>query len=174
MTLILKQIFGLLKILNSENGEKQIAVGICCGLILGFAPVFSLQTVLVVICILLFRIQAGAAFGSAFFFTLVAFLLDPFFDRMGGFFLELEVFYPLYKALYNLPIIPFTKFNNSVVMGAGVISVLLAPLVYLISKSLIVKYRKVVIAKFKETKVWKFVKATSFYKWYLKYDEYFG
>lgn len=174
MTLILKQIFGLLKILNSENGEKQIALGICCGLILGFAPVLSLQTILVIIIILIFKIQAGAAFGSAFFFALVAFLLDPLFDLMGGYFLEIEALYPLYETLYNLPIIPFTKFNNSIVMGAAVVSVLMTPFVYFISRSLIVKYRKTFVARFKQTKLWKFIKATAFYKWYVKYDEYFG
>ena len=48
MTLILKQIFALFKVLNSDKGENQIAAGIACGLILGFAPGFSPQTLLVI------------------------------------------------------------------------------------------------------------------------------
>jgi uncharacterized protein (TIGR03546 family) len=69
-----------------------------------------------------------------------------------------------------MPIIPFTKFNNSVVMGSLVLSFILAPLVFVISKILIIKYRISVFEKFKETKFFKGVKATGFYKWYAKYD----
>lgn len=174
MALIFKQLFGLLKVLNSETGEKQIAVGICCGLILGFAPVFSLQTILVLIVILVFRVQAGAAFTSAFFFALVAYIFDPIFDIVGGHVLEIQALFPLYAKLYNLPIIPFTKFYNSVVMGAGIISILLTPFLYIFSKKMITRYRVVVVAKFQNTKFWKGIKATGFYKWYIKYDEYFG
>ena len=38
MTLLLKQLFAFLKVLNSDTGENQVAAGIACGLILGFAP----------------------------------------------------------------------------------------------------------------------------------------
>ena len=174
MTLIFKQLFSLLKVLNSETGENQIAMGVCCGLILGFAPVFSLQTILVIIVILLFRIQAGAAFSTAFFFALIAFIFDPFFDMVGGKVLEIESLYPLFQTLYNLPIVPFTKFYNSVVMGAGITSILLTPVVFIASKKLIQKYRLKVMAKFQNTKFWKGIKATSFYKWYIKYNEFYG
>lgn len=174
MALIFKQLFGLIKVLNSETGENQVAMGICCGLILGFAPVFSLQTVLVIVLILIFRIQAGAAISTAFFFALIAFLFDPIFDFIGGHVLEIESLYPLYQVLYNMPIVPFTKFYNSVVMGAGISSLLLAPFVFFMSKKLIQKYRLKVVSRFQKTKFWKAVKATGFYKWYIKYDEFYG
>lgn len=174
MTLLLKQLFAFLKVLNSDTGENQIAAGIACGLILGFAPVLSLQTLLVFIIIFLFRVQAGAAFSSAFFFKMIAWLLDPVFDSIGGSFLEIEGLAGVYTTLYNMPIVPFTKFYNSIVMGAGVVSIALFPIVFFVSKVLIVKYRKTVLERFQETKFWKAVKATGFYKWYAKYDQYYG
>ena len=61
MTFLLKQIFGFLQLLNSETGTNQIAAGIACGLILGFAPVFSLQTARVIFLLFFFRIQICAA-----------------------------------------------------------------------------------------------------------------
>jgi len=174
MTLLLKQLFAFLKVLNSDTGENQIAAGIACGLILGFAPVLSLQTLLVFILIFLLRIQAGAAFSSAFFFKMMAWLLDPVFDSIGGSVLEIEALAGIYTVLYNMPIIPFTKFYNSIVMGAGVVSIALFPIIFILSKVMIVKYRKAVLEKFQETKFWKAVKATGFYKWYAKYDQYYG
>ncbi len=174
MTLILKQIFSLLKLLNSDKGENQIAAGIACGLVLGFAPVFSLQTLLIFILLFFLRIQIGAAFASAFFFALIAYIFDPVFDRVGGLILELDFLSGMFTTLYNLPIVPFTKFYNSVVMGAGVVSLLLFPVVFIFAKKLIVKYRVTVVARFERTKFWKAIKATGLYKWYAKYDELYG
>ncbi|EQC48614.1 TIGR03546 family protein [Bacteriovorax sp. BSW11_IV] len=174
MTIILKQIFALLKLLNSDTGENQLAAGIACGLILGFAPVFSLQTILVFIMLFFLRIQMGAAFTSAFFFAFVAYVFDPIFDSIGGAILEMGAFKGLFETLYMMPIIPFTKFYNSVVMGAGIVSFLLFPVIFFVSKGLIVKYRESVVERFKQTKFWKAVKATGFYKWYAKYEELYG
>ncbi len=174
MTLILKQIFAFIKVLNSDTGENQIAAGIACGLVLGFAPALSLQTLLIFIVIFFFRIQAGAAFTSAFFFSFIAWIFDPFFDVFGGIILEMDGLKGLYTTLYNLPIIPFTKFYNSVVMGAGVASLLLFPIMFFVSKKLIIKYRVTVVARLQNTKFWKAVKATGFYKWYAKYDSLYG
>jgi uncharacterized protein (TIGR03546 family) len=174
MTLILKQIFSLLKVLNSDTGENQIAAGLACGLILGFAPAFSLQTVIVIIMLFFFRIQVAAAFASAFFFAFIAFLLDPFFDSIGKSVLEMHGLKELFTAMYNMPIIPFTKFYNSIVMGAMVVSFALFPLMFILTKKLVIKYRLTVVAKLEKTKFWKAVKATSFYKWYAKYDQLYG
>ena len=148
--------------------------GVACGLVLGFAPMFSLQTVLIIICIFFFRIQAGAALTASFFFAIIAWFFDPVFDSIGGIVLEMDALKGLFTLLYNMPIIPFTKFYNSVVMGAGVVSILFSPVIFFIARIFIVKYRTKVLAKFEETKFWKAVKATKFYKWYAKYDELYG
>lgn len=169
MMLILNQIFSLFRLLNSETGTKQIAVGIACGLILGFAPSLSLQSILVFILLFIFRIQMGAAFLAAFFFAFIAWILDPINHWVGSRVLEIEALHPLYTTLYNMPIIPFTRFYNSVTMGAGVISIVLALPVYFISQILIAKYRTKVVERFKENKYWKMWTGTVLYSWYTKY-----
>lgn len=174
MGLILKQLFGFIKLLNSDTGTNQIAAGIAAGFILGMTPAFSLQTILVFICIFFFRIQIGAAMITAFFFAFAAYLLDPIFHSAGATFLEIPALQGLFTTLYNMPIIPFTRFNNTVVMGSGVIAILLSPLIFVFSRILVVKYRQTVVEKFKQSKIWKAIQATSFYKWYYKYDQLYG
>ncbi len=174
MTLLLKQIFAFFKLLNSDTGTNQLAAGVACGMILGFTPVLSLQSLIVFICLFLFRIQMGAAFLSAFFFKFAAFAFDPVFDIVGAAVLGIEALKGVYTTLYNMPIIPYTRFNNTIVMGSAVVSIVLAPVVYFLSKVLVIKYRITVVERFKKTKVWKAVQATYFYKWYAKYDELFG
>lgn len=174
MTLILKQIFGFLKMLNSETGHNQIAAGIACGFILGMTPMLSLQTLLVFLCVLLFRIQFGAATLAAFFFKFIAYLLDPVFHSVGTQVLEMPALQGLFTTMYNIPILPLTRFNNTIVMGSGVVTILLSPFVYFISRALILKYRVTILARFQNTKFWKAVKATSLYNWYYSYDKLYG
>lgn len=172
MTLILKQLFSFVRLLNSDTGTRSIAMGIACGLILGFAPVFSLQTVLVILVLFFFRIQIGAATIAAFFFSIPAYLLDPAFDWVGSRILEFDAFEPVFTELYHMPIVPLTRFNNSVVMGAGVISILLFPLAYWFGVQFVDQYRATVVARFRGSKFFSAMKSTKFYQWYVKYDEY--
>lgn len=174
MTLLLKQLFQFIKLLNSDTGTNQIAAGIAAGFILGMTPALSLQTLLVFLCIFFFRIQIGAAFVSAFFFKFIAFILDPAFDSLGFWVLNLPSLQSFFTSLYNMPIIPYTRFNNTIVMGSGVLALLLSPFVYIGSLYVVKQYRVQIVARYQQTKFWKAVKATSFYQWYYKYDQFYG
>ena len=174
MGFILKQVFAFLKLLNSDTGTNQIAAGIACGFILGMTPSLSLQSLLVFLIIFFFRVQAGAAFLAAFFFKFIAYALDPVFHSIGSQVLELTSLQPLFTTLYNMPIVPLTRFNNSIVMGSGVVTILLSPVIYVVSLIVVRKYRVHIVARIKSTKFWKAIQATSLYKWYYKYDELYG
>jgi uncharacterized protein (TIGR03546 family) len=174
MTLLLKQLFGMLKLLNSETGQNQIAAGIAAGFILGMTPAFSLQTLLVFLCLFVFRIQMGAAFLAAFFFSFAGWLLDPVFHSVGSTVLTMDSLEPIFTTLYNMPIVPLTRFNNSIVMGSAVVTIILSPFVFFLSRSLIMKYRATVVARFRQTKFWKAMQATSLYKWYATYEKLYG
>lgn len=174
MTLIFKQLFNFLKLLNSDTGHNQLASGLACGLILGFAPFLSLQTVLVLTLVFIFRIQMGAAFLSAFFFKFIAYFVDPVSHEIGKSVLENPSLRDLFVEMYNMPIVPMTRFNNSVVMGSLILSVVLAPFAFFVFRMMIMKYRILVVDRFKKTKVWKAFTATTIYNWYTKYDSLYG
>ena len=171
MTLILRQFFGLIQLLHSDTGAIQMAAGVTCGFILGMTPTLSLQSFLIFMGLFIFRIQIGAALISTFFFSLIAYLLDPIFHRTGLFILNMETFEGIFISLYNMPFIPYTRFNNTIVMGSGIVAIALSPLIFFLAKKLIEKYRVKVVEKFKQTKFWKAIKATSLFEWYCKYDQ---
>lgn len=174
MTLLLKQLFAFFKMLNSETGTNQLASGLALGLVLGFSPFLSLQTFIVLFICFFFRVQMGAAFLSAFFFKFIAFLLDPATDLIGRKILENEGLRPVFIELYNMPIVPLTRFNNSIVMGSGLLGFILAIPAFFIFRNLVTQYRVQVVARYKSTKAWKAFAATSVYKWYTKYQELYG
>ncbi len=174
MLILFKQLFALLKILNSETGENQIAAGISLGLILGFAPFLSLQTLLVILIILIFRVQAGAAFVSGFFFAFIAWITDPLADILGRHILETHALRPLFGTLYNMPIVPLTRFNDSIVMGSFAIALLLVIPAFYFFRWAIRRYRIAVVAKLKNTRWWKVMQSTALYKWYAKYEALYG
>jgi uncharacterized protein (TIGR03546 family) len=174
MILLLKQIFGLLKLLNSDTGTNQLAAGFAVGFVLGMTPFFSLQSLLIFFLLLIFRIQIGAAFLSAFFFSFVAYLLDPVFHSVGAMVLESPSLENLFVTLYNMPLIPYTRFNNTIVMGSGAVSLALTPVVFFVSRTMVIEYRVTVVERFKQTKFWKAVQATAFFKWYATYDNLYG
>lgn len=169
MTLLLKQIFAFLQLLNSETGTNQLAAGLSLGLILGFSPFLSIQTVFVLLLVFFFRIQLGAAFLSAFFFKFVAYIIDPLADQLGRISLEMPALRPLYVELYNMPLVPMTRFNNSIVMGSFVIAIILVVPAFFFFRWSILKYREQVVHKFKQTKIWKLFTATKFYSLYCTY-----
>ena len=171
MTLILKQVFGFLKLLNSDTGTRSIAAGLALGLVLGFSPALSLQALLVFCVILLFRVQAGAAFFAGFVFKVPGLLLAPLFHEIGKRVLEASSLQSIWTTLYQAPIVPFTRFNNSVVMGGGIVALLLVIPAYFLFVRLVAVYRVQVKARFERTRFWKFVKATTLFKWYAHYEQ---
>jgi len=172
MGLILKQLFAFIKLLNSDTGNISLAAGMTCGFILGMTPTLSLHSLIIFLILFFFRIQIGAALVMAFFFKFVAFILDPVFHSVGSKVLEMKSLEGFFTTLYNMPLIPYTRFNNSIVMGSAVVTFALAPFVFIASQIFINKYREVVVARFKQTKAWKAIEATKFYQWYYKYDQY--
>ena len=174
MTFILKQVFGLLHLLNSETGENQIATGLALGLILGFSPWLSLQTLVLFGLVLIFRVQIGAMFISAFAFKFVAYLIDPWADILGRKFLEAPGLRSLFVELYNLPVVPLSRFNNSIVMGSGILGFTLAIPSFFVFKILIQRYRSSIVTKIKGTWLWRTLQATALFKWYATYDKLTG
>ena len=174
MMFLLKQIFGFLKLLNSDTGTTSLAAGVACGYILGMTPALSLQSLLVFLCLFIFRIQIGAAFLSAFFFKFIAWTLYGVFDSVGQHILEMDSLQNIFTTMYNMPIIPFTRFNNSIVMGSALVTIITCPIIFILATKLIQKYRETILARIQETKWMKAMKATGLYQWWYKYDQYFG
>ena len=128
MLTIVKLLQSLVKALHSEGTPGQLAAGIALGSILGLTPLVSLHNAVIFALIVMLNVSfAGALLGWALFIP-VGFLLDPLFDHIGHvLLLHMPALTPLWTAMYNMPVVPLTNFNNTVTLGSLVVSLVLWP-----------------------------------------------
>ncbi|MBL1276683.1 MAG: TIGR03546 family protein [Ectothiorhodospiraceae bacterium] len=130
-----------LKILNSETRPTQISLALAFSLIVGFTPLFSLHNLLVILLVLVIRVNLAAFFFGFSLFSGIGYLLDPLFHEFGQLVLNNESMNPLWVSLYNSTVWRLERFNNTIVMGSLLISLVLFIPFVLITNYLLTKYR---------------------------------
>lgn len=158
--LILKLLQALVKALNSEGTPFQVAAGIAMGACLGLTPIGSLHNVAIVLLAMVLNLSlAGFSLGWAAFVP-AGFVLDPLFDRIGHALLGSPALAPLWTTLTNLPVVPFTNFDNTIVLGSFVFWVLAFVPILLLARRAVAKYRATVYERLKKTRVFQAVSAS--------------
>jgi len=169
---MIQQIIGLIRIIHSETDPRQISLGFALGMIPGLTPLTSLHNLLVLLAILFFRVNIGAAMLSWGVFKILAYALDPLFHRIGLFLLTGVAFLQgLWTTLYNAPLVPYTRFNNSIVMGSLVFSLFAFYSVYWGGRFMVVKYRETLMERFNRLRIVQVFRASDLYKWYSRYSK---
>jgi len=170
-----KLIRDFISILREGQTPAQVAWGFALGSILGLSPMLTLQGVLVWLIILIIDVNLSAALVALTVFSLVAFLLDPVFHWFGfQVLVNVDTLQSLWTSLYNAPIAPLTRFNNTVVMGSFVCALLLFLPVYFGMKRFVVAYRATVGARVEKWKVYQVMKRSSLVQWYQKLRDFGG
>lgn len=150
---MIRAAYKLIRIIGSETEPGQISLGFAFALIAGFTPLVSLHNLLVLFLILVLRVNLSAFLLGLAFFSGMAYLLDPLFHRIGLAILTAGSLEGLWTALYNSTLWRLDRFNNSIVMGSLIVSLLLFVPLYLISNRLILKYREHFLAWVQKTKL---------------------
>jgi uncharacterized protein (TIGR03546 family) len=158
----------LLKILNSEAEPSQISLAFGFALISGFLSFFSPFNLLILLLVLFFRVNLSAYILGTVFFSGVAYLLDPLFHRIGFSVLTLPALEGLWTSLYGSTLWRIQRFNNSVVMGGIVFSLLFFMPLVLASNVLVRKYRERVLVWVRKTRLMQLVTASKLYSFYEK------
>jgi uncharacterized protein (TIGR03546 family) len=150
---MIRAAYKLLQVISSETEPGQISLGFAFALIAGFTPLLSLHNLLVLFLILVLRVNLSAFLLGLAFFSGIAYLLDPLFHRIGLAVLTAGPLDGLWTALYNSTPWRLERFNNSIVMGSLLVSLLLFVPLYLVSNRLILKYREHFLAWVQKTKL---------------------
>ena len=171
LMLTIKLLLKLINILNKEGSPKGIAGGMALGAILGLTPFLSVHNLVVLILIFMIRVNIASAFVSLGVFSLFAYLLDPLFNKIGYTLLtRVSALRPLWITLYNTPIVPWTKFNNTLTLGSLVFALLLfVPLYFLVLRS-VIHYREKIMTRIEKWRIVQILKASTFYDLYRKFS----
>ncbi|CAN5824336.1 hypothetical protein BH24GEM1_BH24GEM1_25250 [soil metagenome] len=166
MFALLKLIQSLFKALHSEGTPGQVAAGMALGAALGLTPLMNVHNLVVFSLILLLNVSFGGGMLGWALFVPLGFLLDPLFHAIGAGLLEAPSLRPLWTDWYNTPLVPYTNFNNTVVLGSVIGWVGLAVPIFFAARWGVARYRATIGAKVQQSRLYKAVTASKAYNFY--------
>ena len=146
----------LIVVLNSNSRPSELASGIAFGFLLALIPGGNLLWIAVFVIAFFLKHNIAAMLLSMGLFRLFISVFDPLLDRIGGIILGSPQLYDLFTSLYNIPLLPYSNFNNSIVMGGFVLGIILWLPVFFLFVFAVKIYRKKIASGIAESK---FVKA---------------
>ncbi|MCK5002742.1 MAG: TIGR03546 family protein [Gammaproteobacteria bacterium] len=157
---MLTQIIKFIRVLGSEASPIQISMGIALAMIVGFTPLWSLHNLVVIFLLIILRINIGSFLLAWVFFSGVAYLLDPLFHSFGLSILQHEALHGTWTDMYNSTFWRVAHFNNTIVMGSLVISLLAFIPLVLLMNILIKRYRTHILTYIKKSKIATFLQSS--------------
>ena len=149
----------LLNSLNSGISPWQLAWGMSFGMMFGltpfFDPVFGPHNFIILLIVMSFQTNFGMFLLFSALFASLSYLLDPYFHDFGLYLLTLDNLNGFWTGLYNNDLARVFNFNNSILLGSFVVSVLAFFPSMLLFKWLVVWYRATILPKIEK---WHFVK----------------
>ena len=156
----IKILRNILKVLNTDASPRGIAFGAVLGIFMGLVPGIVPKCAFFLL-IMVFRVNISSAFASAALFAAAGLLLDPVSDKVGYYVLNIEALLPFYTYLYNLPVVPFTNFYNTITAGSFVFSIVFSVPVYIAAVKFAVYYRTNIMHKVLKWRITKLLFAGS-------------
>jgi uncharacterized protein (TIGR03546 family) len=166
MFALLKLIQSIIKTLHSAGTPGQVAAGMALGSALGLTPLMQLHNLVIISLLILLNVSFGGGMLGWALFVPVGFLLDPIFDRIGLGLLTSPTLRPLWTELTNMPILPYTDFNNTVVLGSFVAWLVLSVPIFFAARYGVARYRATIGERVRQSRFYKAVTASQVYNWY--------
>ena len=164
MLALLKLLQSLVKTLHSEGTPHQIAMGVALGAALGLTPIANVHNAVVLVILILFNVSFGAGLLGWALFTPIGFLLDPVFERVGrALLIDTPALRPIWTTMDHTPLVPFTNFGNTIVLGSVVGWLVLFLPIYLLARLAVLRYRSTFGERIRE---WRIVQAITASKVY--------
>lgn len=151
---------------HGGDDPRHWAAGFALGAALGLVPKGNLFAVAFILVFFALRLNKGAALLSATAFTPLGWLVDGPAHGIGLALLKADALRGLWTALYDLPVVPLTRFNNTVVLGNLVLGLVLYVPLYFAGLKFIAWYREHMAAKVEKLKLVQALKGMSLFTTY--------
>ena len=147
-----------IRVISSEAEPFQISVAFSLAMVAGLTPLFNLHNLIVLLLLLILRVNIASFLLALPLFTAVAYMLDPLFHSIGHNALTQPAMASLFTDMYNNTFWRLTNFNNTIVMGSLLFSLVLFIPLLLLSNLLVTRYRSHVLVYLKNSKLFNFVR----------------
>ena len=166
MLALLKLIQSIIKTLHSDGTPGQVAAGMALGAALGLTPLMNVHNLLVFSLLVILNVSFGGGMLGWVLFVPLGFLLDPVFHAIGLHLLEAPSLRALWTSMYNTPLVPYSNFNNTIVLGSVVGWLGLALPIFFASRWAVARYRATIGERVQRSKFYKAITASKAYNFY--------
>ncbi|PCI71446.1 MAG: hypothetical protein COB38_05705 [Gammaproteobacteria bacterium] len=163
---MLTSLVKLFKALNSEQNTGQLAMALSLSAILGLTPLYSLHNILILLIVFSFRVNLSLFFLSYPLFAFIGYLLSDVFESVGLNVLQTPQLIDMWQSFFNTIIGRWSNFYYSGVIGSLLVALVIAIIIYPLSKRLINLYRNKLLLKIEKYHLVKMLKASAFWKLY--------
>jgi uncharacterized protein (TIGR03546 family) len=136
------------------------------GAALGLTPLMNVHNLLVFSLMLILNVSFGGGMLGWALFVPLGFILDPVFHAIGLQLLEAPSLRELWTSMFNTPLVPYTNFNNTVVLGSVVGWLALAVPIFFAARWAVARYRATIGARVQQSKFYKAITASKAYNIY--------
>jgi uncharacterized protein (TIGR03546 family) len=163
--IFLKILAKFIKVLRSGEDPRQIAGGCMLGMMLGLLTFKTLFAAPLLLILILVNVNLAAAIVGLFIFRLIGYLADPLLHSLGYWVLaDIPGLKGFWTALASMRIVPFTRFNNTLIMGGLIAAAVLAIPLFWGVKRLINGYREGYQERVQNWKIIKILKGSALFR----------
>lgn len=127
----------LMRVISQERSPRQIAAAVALGMMIGLLPKGNLVAAGLTVLLFSLRVNLGVGLTTVFLLTLVSSRLDPVTHGLGARMINHPMIHQSLVDAYQRPIFPWTSLNNTVVLGASTLGLILCYPVYHITYSIV-------------------------------------
>ena len=161
---IINMLKKLFKALRSDSSPNQLAFGFALGMILGLTPFWNIHNLVLIFIIAIVKVNiSSVVFGFAIF-RMLSPLFDGLFHNFGQNLLQMNSLQGLWQLLYSNTFFVLVKFNNTLVLGSLVISLILFIPVYFGFPIFAKFYKNTLHAKIEKLKITNMLKGSKIFK----------
>lgn len=139
--------------------SNEVALGVCLGMFFGFVPLNKVMALFLLLLFMVIRLNRLATLITLPFFKLLYILfVSNITGRIGEYLLIFAKYLTNFWSWFtSLPIIALLDFNNTLVCGGIVFSLILSPLVYFVSRKLYTIYVEKYVRRFRQSRFMKMI-----------------
>jgi uncharacterized protein (TIGR03546 family) len=152
---MIKPIVRAIVALNTNVKREQLAAGFACGLLFALLPAGNLLWLALFIATFFFKVNYAMQLLAALVLSPLRLILGGALDSLGWAILNASFLRAPFTALYNAPIAPLTRFNNTIVMGGLVAGIALWLPAFFAMRAFVSFYRAKLAPKMTESKLYK-------------------